>query len=209
MSSLHCMKICTVDGCGKKVFCRSVCRTHYGHVIKAEILLHTKIIDRRVKHGHNTGRRSGPRRSLTISSWMAMRYRCLNKNHPRYSNYGGRGIFVCERWKDSFVNFLADMGERPSKNHSIDRIDTNGNYEPSNCRWATRSEQNSNTRVNIYLTFNGKTQCISAWAKETKIHKDTIRFRVVKAGWSTEKALTTHTKLSMKKIRDEIGRYEE
>jgi hypothetical protein len=78
-------------------------------------------------------------------SWYAMRQRCNNPKHPRYSVWGGRGISICKRW-NSFSNFIYDMGPRPTKSHSIDRIDNDGNYEPSNCRWATKSEQSSNQR---------------------------------------------------------------
>jgi len=78
-------------------------------------------------------------------SWASMKTRCLNPNHSSYFRYGGRGITVCERWLESFENFLADMGERP-QGKSLDRIDPNGHYEPSNCRWATASEQRVNQR---------------------------------------------------------------
>ena len=81
----------------------------------------------------------------TYGSWKAMRARCLLPNNNRYKYYGGRGIVVCERWLNSFENFLSDMGERPT-GMTIDRIDTDGNYEPSNCKWSTYSEQNLNRR---------------------------------------------------------------
>lgn len=97
--------------------------------------------------------------------WRSMRSRCNNPRDSGWSRYGGRGIRVCERW-NSFENFLADMGPRPSLEYSIDRIDNNGNYEPSNCRWATDYEQNRNRSDNIFMTCNGKTQCMSDWAKE-------------------------------------------
>ena len=90
-----------------------------------------------------------------------MKHRCLNPNAKKYADYGGRGIKICDRWLESFENFYRDMGERPSKKHSIDRIDNNGNYCPENCRWVTMKEQARNKRTNRTMLYNGKKICVS------------------------------------------------
>ena len=84
-------------------------------------------------------------------SWIEMRRRCSNPTRPEWARYGGRGIRVCERWESSFDDFISDMGPRPSSRHSLDRIDNDGNYEPTNCRWATAEEQARNRRTNVVL----------------------------------------------------------
>lgn len=116
-----------------------------------------------------------------------MHSRCRHRTARSYPNYGGRGIAVCERW-GSFENFLADMGPRPSPRHSIDRIDVNGNYEPSNCRWATRIEQARNTRKNRIITVGGATMCLAEWSEMTGVDDATIVNRLDR-GWDEWRAV--------------------
>lgn len=120
----------------------------------------------------------------TYSVWKGMRTRCLDKNNP---HYGGRGIRCCNRWS-KFQNFLDDMGERP-KGASIERINNDGDYEPSNCRWATHYEQVRNTRQNMIIEHEGKSMCVTDWEKEVGIGMHTIRWRI-KNGWTPKDALT-------------------
>jgi hypothetical protein len=126
-------------------------------------------------------------RTSTYSIWIGMRQRCTNPNAPHYGCYGGRGIKVCERWQ-LYENFLSDMGERPT-GLSIDRVNNDGDYEPSNCRWATKQEQVENTRSNRTLTLNGETLTLSAWARRLGWPPVTIHNRLLR-GWSVEDALT-------------------
>lgn len=145
-------------------------------------------------HGHSTH----STHSITYESWLGMRRRCRREWDDSYRYYGGRGITVCERWS-TFSNFLEDMGNRPSKDHSIDRIDSNGNYEPENCRWATRREQGNNRRNNRILEFRGESKTLSEWALQIGISANGLRMRLSR--WTLEKSLTeplhsnqTHTK---------------
>jgi hypothetical protein len=121
--------------------------------------------------------------------WQAMKKRCYYPKAVNYDDYGGRGITVCDRWKDSFENFYADMGDPPSEDHSIERSDTNGHYEPGNCTWATRIAQQNNRRNTIVITYNGKTQGLSEWARELGIARTTLEMRRSR-GWSDVEALT-------------------
>lgn len=123
-------------------------------------------------------------------SWQQMKRRCLNKNCHAYPAYGGRGIKVCDRWMNSFENFLEDMGERP-KDKSLDRIDNDGNYEPGNCRWATKSQQNRNMRKCMKIEFKGQTKDAYEWGELYGLDGETILKRIKAGGWSIEKALTT------------------
>ena len=122
------------------------------------------------------------------STWANMKQRCTNPKLKHYKNYGGRGIRVCKRWMESFAYFLADMGEKPSPEHSLERLDNNGGYNPDNCRWATRAEQSKNKRNNFLLTYNGQTKTISGWAKSLGIDRMTLKGRL-RRGWPLERAL--------------------
>lgn len=112
-----------------------------------------------------------------------MLVRCRNPNYPRFWRYGGRGIRVCKRWL-TFANFLADMGKRPSPDHSLDRIDNDGNYEPGNCRWASRLEQVNNCYSNVRITRDGVTRTLAEWARITGLKHATLWARVKVHGMS-------------------------
>jgi hypothetical protein len=141
-------------------------------------------------------RTHGKSRTPIYKCWEAMLARTTNPNNTAYAQYAGRGISVCDRWSgpNGFANFYQDMGQRPSLGHSIERINNDGNYEPGNCRWATQKEQCRNTRKNVLISFQGRTQCISAWAEELGINTSTLYDRLVRRNWSIEKAFTTKTK---------------
>ena len=129
------------------------------------------------------------RNTRAYKSWCEMKHRCDNSNFKDFNRYGGRGINYCSRW-NSFENFYEDMGDRP-EGTSIDRIDTNGNYEPSNCRWATQKTQQRNRRNNRLLKYNGKLITMAEISETTGIQPSTIRSRINRHGWSVERATTT------------------
>jgi len=104
-------------------------------------------------------------------------------------DYGGRGITVCKEWRRSFEVFYADMGPRPSKDHSVERKDNNGNYEPNNCKWATRSEQARNMRVTNFLPFRGEMVALPTVAEAVGLKPNTLYYRLFVYGWSLERAL--------------------
>jgi phosphoadenosine phosphosulfate reductase len=137
-------------------------------------------------HGHTANAVVSP----TYRSWAAMLQRCYNPKHVGYARYGGRGITVCERWRDSFEAFVADMGERPSRDHSIERTDGDKPYEPTNCTWATKKAQQRNRAVVKVIEHNGRAQAIAAWAEEAGLATNVLANRIAR-GWDMERALTT------------------
>lgn len=129
---------------------------------------------------NNPSYKHGMTDTPTYRSWAAMLTRCTNDKLPQYKDYGGRGVTVCERWFD-FCHFYADMGVRPD-GKSLDRIDNDKGYSPDNCRWATRTEQNKNSRHNVHLEYDGKRMLLSEWADALGIGRTTLTKRV-QAGW--------------------------
>jgi DNA-binding CsgD family transcriptional regulator len=126
----------------------------------------------------NPNFKHGMSNSPEFSCWHGMKSRCLNKNSKNYHRYGGRGITICERWLNSFENFYEDMGPKPSPNHSIDRKNNNGNYEPSNCRWATAKEQLDNREITVRTKLNGELLTVSEISDILKMNRHTVYNRI-------------------------------
>jgi hypothetical protein len=178
----------------KRWFCRCDCgvtRTvddsnlRGGHTTSCGCRTNKPFIEGQVRTNH--GHSSNP----VYAAWLNMVSRCTDPQNIGYHRYGGRGITICERWL-SFENFLADMGERPSANHSIDRYpDNNGNYEPDNCRWATRKEQVRNRRCTVMIVYQGISKPMAEWAEIKDIQYMTLFYRLYRLGWSVEQSLNT------------------
>lgn len=155
-----------------------------GHRTTCGCLLREITVRRITKHGHYN--------TPMYQIWRHIIERCSSSSSKGYRYYGGRGIKVCERWQD-FEHFLEDMGPRPSPDHSIDRINVNGNYEPTNCRWATRIEQANNKRNNVLVDVSGQSLTIAQWAAVSNVHPGTINSRL-KNGWGSQAAVFTPAK---------------
>jgi hypothetical protein len=140
------------------------------------------------RHGHAAARKGKVTALYRI--WSHMIGRCHNPKDAAFANYGGRGIVVCDRWRDSYTAFMTDVGPRPSSKHTLDRIDNNGGYKPGNVRWATRTQQMRNVRYNRLLTLGAESLPMAAWAERLGIKKATLADRLYR-GWSDERALTT------------------
>lgn len=175
---------CQCD-CGNIVYVQT-CNLNAHRVKSCGCLKDEKLIERSTKHNQ--------RHTKLYEVWKSMKQRCSNPNNKAYKNYGGRGIKVCDEWKNDFFPFYQWSMQNGYKDTlTIDRINVNGNYEPSNCRWVDRETQANNTRVNHYITFNNKTLTITQWARLMKVNKNLLYNRF-KKGWSIEKALTTPPK---------------
>jgi hypothetical protein len=173
----HC--ICA---CGKEVTVlgRSL---KSGHTKSCGCLHREVAAKRRTTHGHTT---IGIR-TRTYQAWGSMIKRCTNSKCRNFHNYGGRGIKVCDRWRDSYANFLADIGECPP-GLQIERCDNDGNYEPSNCRWTSKKAQSHNRRTNHLITIDGETLCVAEWSERSGNHCQTIVSRL-RLGWDAKRAV--------------------
>lgn len=134
---------------------------------------------------HN--RTHGMARTLIYATWRAMRARCANPKNGSFADYGARGITVCERWQ-KFENFLADMG-MPGPGMTLERKDNSLGYSPENCVWAPRSVQNRNTRRNLFITYQGRTQILTDWTRELDLPLVCI-WKRLNSGWSVDRAFT-------------------
>lgn len=125
------------------------------------------------------------------SVWRAIKARCYNPKNKCYHIYGARGIAMCKRWRESFEAFLSDMGKRPSNKHQIDRIDNDGMYEPSNCRWVLNVENSRNRNNNRMVTIDGKAKCLAEWCEIYGVNYHTVHKRMSRSGWDARRALQT------------------
>lgn len=173
---------CTVAGCYRRN-----CKCKGYKVIRGEATTHNSTKTRLYK------------------IWAGMHERCNREKHPHFSDYGGRGITICEEWND-FSKFKEWANENGySENLTLDRIDNNGNYESSNCRWVTMKEQQNNKRNSHFLEYAGEMHTITEWAEKTGISKTTLRMRI-QSGWTVEEALTKPIRFRKKGWR-KSGRY--
>lgn len=173
---------CKCD-CGSLVSVRA-CHLTSGHTKSCGCLQKETIAKTATKHG-----KSGER---ILGIWYGIRKRCYNPNSKSFKDYGGRGIAVCDEWKDNFQAFYDwAMANGYSDDLTIDRKDVDGNYCPENCRWITNQEQQNNRRTSHLVTYKGETHTLKDWAKITGINYNTLRGRITNYKWNAEKAFTT------------------
>ncbi len=155
------------------------------HTRSCKCLLSETSAKRMRKHGYAPTSKRIPE----YNAWQNMKARCYRTKCDRYYHYGARGIRVCRRWKNSFENFLADMGRKPSPKHSLHRIDNNKNYTKSNCKWATAQEQQRSTSRSHFVTWKGQTKALPEWAELLQVPRSRLQSRLG-LGWTIETAFT-------------------
>jgi|ERR1035437_1728445 hypothetical protein len=167
-----------------------------GHTRSCGCLQSEAASDANMTHGHSIGKQ----RTHEFSCWIHMRNRCSNPKHKNWHRYGGRGITVCDDWENSYEDFFDHIGPAPSRKHSIERIDTDGNYEPGNVCWATQKEQANNMHTNRKIEFKGETKNLSQWADIYNISPSVVRSRLV-IGWDIGRALTEPLRIRKSRSR--------
>jgi len=168
-----------VCACGTVVPNRASIHLLSGHTKSCGCLNAEMAAARSTTHGMSGTKEHG--------TWKKILSRCYNKRDPKYKDYGGRGISVCDRWRESFESFFSDMGYAPSQLHSIDRVKNEGNYEPTNCRWATEVEQANNKRNNLHLEYRGTTKTLAQWCDTLKLVYSKVQLRLAR-GWTVDLA---------------------
>ena len=208
-----------IKGCkfGKlQVLGKSQYKTKFGHPLwecKCDCGNHTLVLATKLINGHTKScgclkkeraselnLKHNMRHNSIYNTWTNMKSRCTNPNNNSYKYYGGRGITICEEWMDAseFIKWAIESGYEDGL--TIDRIDVNGNYEPSNCRWVTMCEQMNNMNSNRFLTYNGETKTVTEWSRIVGINQFTL-FKRLDLGWSIEKALTTSVQKHKRRLK--------
>jgi len=181
----------------RSVLCRCECGTvceinlskiRCGHTQSCGCYRDLRRVEANTNHGHAKKNRKTPEYIV----WESMISRCYNQNLKSYKDYGGRGVSVCDEWREDFTVFYRDMGEKPSRLHTIERVDVNGDYCKENCKWASRKEQASNTRRNLKpIEYNNASLTLNEWSEALGINYMVLYKRIYLRGWSIEKAFTT------------------
>lgn len=180
-----------VDNRNKKVMYECLCTCGNNVIVSMSHLVnnHTKSCGcLKLLHGMS--------KTYIFKTWSNMVERCTTITHKQYNDYGGRGITVCDEWLNDFNRFYEDMGDRPTEQHSLDRIKNDLGYSKENCRWATRKEQQNNIRSNVVLTYSNETLTLPQWAEKTGISYYALQHRV-RRGWSIHRTLTEQTKSNL------------
>jgi hypothetical protein len=188
----------TVCTCGNHVVL-PIGRIRNGNTKSCGCLAREVTSNRSTTHGHKNRSKYGENGSNLYFVWIGVKQRCLNKNHKAYHRYGGRGIRICDRWRHSFQNFLADMGATYKPTLTLDRIDNNKDYCPDNCRWATSKEQSNNMSSNHIVEFRGKKMTLTQAAEMCNMRPDLVNSRINTHGWDVERALTQRRQIQNKK----------
>lgn len=183
LTRIQCIAVC---GCGEHFECmkENIVR---GNTTKCKICSSQSRSKKHTTHGMSKLNKAGG--GKLHYTWRTMKARCQNPNSQRYDNYGGRGISVSKEWSDDFQVFMRDMGEPPTPEHSIERVDNNGDYCKENCRWATKKEQANNKSNNRLIEYGGVSRTLQGWADFTGIKRETIARRL-NFGWSVKHALS-------------------